>query len=436
MTAFISSNTNKTAVSTHLETPKVDSAKAKATAPVQAADVLNKAPANKSNTSPAAVVALGNSKTLDHNLYTKTGELQKSTNAAKAQKTVAKDETPDSGDSFVAGKGDVIVDVKNSDSGYDNKIFWSTDNFKTKHYIGVDNNTDSVNIGKFAEGTKIDFGIENGEGQFFRTGSAANNSDNIKHATVTKTAEGTQYGFEDLNGGGDNDFNDAIFNVRNAPAATDTPKPAPDNKVKPEINDAKKTVSPKKELQPKVEVSPKTDQSNADGKPVGVKFPPETPPTTDKLDTKSESKNKIDLGVLPKTNKDVQTTDTKNAKVEPKPAPKPAPKDAQVEPTSSKPPITGSKNDTTVKPVKTEGNLTSKVDGKTKADNNVTNLTTKTDVKTDTKNSTNRSGLGDGTNPGQGDGRVNATNTGTNNPGKLSAYSTKPAAGSQLKVAV
>ena len=34
-----------------------------------------------------------------------------------------------------------------------------TDNFATKHLVGVDNRTGTVNLGKFAEGTKIEFGI-------------------------------------------------------------------------------------------------------------------------------------------------------------------------------------------------------------------------------------------------------------------------------------
>ncbi len=108
----------------------------------------------------------------------------------------------------------VIVDIKNSDSGYNNKIFWTSDNFATRNYIGVDNNTGSYNIGTFKAGTQIDFGIDNGQGQFFRTGSASQNADNFEHAQVTSNSEGMQIGFEDLGGGGDKDFNDAIIQVR------------------------------------------------------------------------------------------------------------------------------------------------------------------------------------------------------------------------------
>ena len=132
----------------------------------------------------------------------------------------------------VAGKGNVVVDIQASDSGYDNKIYYSTDNFKTKTYIGVDNQTGSVDLGSFKPGTKIQFGIDNGQGNFFRTGGAAANTDKFDHAKATKTAAGVTIGFEDLKGGGDRDFNDAIIQVRSVapgsvkPSAT-VPAPAP-----------------------------------------------------------------------------------------------------------------------------------------------------------------------------------------------------------------
>jgi hypothetical protein len=114
---------------------------------------------------------------------------------------------------FVADGGQIIVDIKNSDSGYDNKIYWSSDNFKTKNYLGIDNQTGTYNLGTFDKGTKIDFAIDNGNGGFYRTGTAADNPDNFVHAQVTTNSSGTQIGFEDLNGGGDNDFNDAIIQI-------------------------------------------------------------------------------------------------------------------------------------------------------------------------------------------------------------------------------
>jgi hypothetical protein len=118
---------------------------------------------------------------------------------------------------FVAGQGDVVVDIEASESGYDNAIYYSTDGFRTRHRIGIDNQTQSVNLGSFAPGTKIEFGIENGEGEFFKTGAGALNGDGLRHARIERHADGTRISFEDLHGGGDRDFNDAIIDVRSTP---------------------------------------------------------------------------------------------------------------------------------------------------------------------------------------------------------------------------
>ncbi|RYY76380.1 MAG: DUF4114 domain-containing protein [Gammaproteobacteria bacterium] len=142
-------------------------------------------------------------KTPDLGLYNQNGSIQK-TPAAQAATS----------DQVIAGGGDIVVEIKNSDSGYNNKIYWSSDNFKTRNYLGIDNQTGTYNIGKFSAGTKIDFGIENDFGQFFKAGAPSNNVDNVEHAKFTKTTEGTLIGFEDLYGGGDKDFNDAIISVK------------------------------------------------------------------------------------------------------------------------------------------------------------------------------------------------------------------------------
>ncbi len=122
----------------------------------------------------------------------------------------------------VAGKGRVVVDIEASDSGYSNRIYFSTDNFKTKQYIGIDNQTGSVDLGTFKPGTTIQFGIDNGQGDFFRTGGKNANVDKVDHTQVNKLTDGgVRVGFEDLRGGGDRDFNDAIIKVRSV--AVDAP---------------------------------------------------------------------------------------------------------------------------------------------------------------------------------------------------------------------
>lgn len=116
-----------------------------------------------------------------------------------------------------AGQGEVVVDIKNSESLYENRIYWSTDNFKTRNYLGTDNETGSYNLGSFAPGTQIQFGIDNGSGNFFTAGKASLNEDNVRHARISKVDGGVEIGFEDLFGGGDQDFNDAIISVRSVP---------------------------------------------------------------------------------------------------------------------------------------------------------------------------------------------------------------------------
>lgn len=118
----------------------------------------------------------------------------------------------------------------NSDSGYDNRIYWSSDNFATRHYLGIDNQTGTFSVGSFAAGTRIDIGIDNGVGGFFRTGTASQNGDNFQHTRLSQTSSRMQVGFEDLWGGCDQDFNDAIVNVtgiHSGSTAGDTPTPPP-----------------------------------------------------------------------------------------------------------------------------------------------------------------------------------------------------------------
>jgi hypothetical protein len=127
----------------------------------------------------------------------------------------------------IVGNDPVIVEIKNSESGYENKIYWSDDRFKTRHYLGIDNKTGTYALGSFTAGTRIDFGIDNGMNQFFTTGGASSNADNFEHARATATADGVQVGLEDLFGGGDKDFNDAIVTVRSESSATTR---TPDNR--------------------------------------------------------------------------------------------------------------------------------------------------------------------------------------------------------------
>lgn len=212
------------------------------TSAAQAAALAAAKPASKLATPVKVVssssVALGGQSKPNLGLYSPTGTVAKAATPAPAAKAAAPAAPPKAAapvkaaapakpevlatnaNGVVAGQGRVVVDINASDSGYDNKIYYSTDNFKTKHYIGIDNQTGSVDLGTFKPGTTIQFGIDNGQGDFFKTGAASANADKFQHAQTSKTSTGgVRIGFEDLRGGGDRDFNDAIINVRSVPVS-------------------------------------------------------------------------------------------------------------------------------------------------------------------------------------------------------------------------
>ena len=80
----------------------------------------------------------------------------------------------------------------------------------------------TASIGTFAAGTVLDFALRViTTGNVFRTGAAAGNPDGLAHAIVTYdhlTPGNTLVAFEDIFGGGDEDYNDFVFSYRSAVA--------------------------------------------------------------------------------------------------------------------------------------------------------------------------------------------------------------------------
>ncbi|MDH3634256.1 MAG: DUF4114 domain-containing protein [Gammaproteobacteria bacterium] len=122
--------------------------------------------------------------------------------------------------------GNVVVDILPASSGYTNDInlYFAYPDLSIATFIGIDNNLASVDLGSFALGTELVFGIVNDPGDIFVMGDASRNPDNLIHANVFNTVTGAGFveswivGFEDLLGGGDNDFNDAFIRVNLAAA--------------------------------------------------------------------------------------------------------------------------------------------------------------------------------------------------------------------------
>ena len=307
---------------------------------------------------------------------------------------------------IVAGNGNVVVDIEASDSGYANKIFFSTDNFKTKQYIGTDNQTGSVDLGSFKAGTKIQFGIDNGQGDFFRTGGASANSDKVDHTQVSKLADGAvRVGFEDLRGGGDRDFNDAIIKVRSVvtapPVQASTPKateaaqaapakpavPASVPAAPPPLPPAAPVATKDAPAKPVVPPAPPVAAKEAPAKPVVPAAPP--------VIAKEAPAKPVVPAAPPVPAKD------NVAKPATPVATQAATKAASVKPATPAAVPAASKNT----PAKPAAPAASTAPATPAAGTSV--------------DKTNRSGLGDGTNPGQGAGTVKSPNQGTLNPGGL-----------------
>ena len=109
--------------------------------------------------------------------------------------------------------GDVIVTVLPSDAGYTSEIWLFEPGTDT--YIATNRLFDfgtEVNLGFYASGVELVFGIYvRNTGKTFYTGPGSRNPDQLAHAKVDAAAGETTVGFEDLFGGGDFDFNDAVF---------------------------------------------------------------------------------------------------------------------------------------------------------------------------------------------------------------------------------
>jgi hypothetical protein len=130
-----------------------------------------------------------------------------------------------------------------SDAGYTNDLFWicnlssSCEQFLFEnHNAAVVGNEIKINT-SFAVGEEVIFKLfVKSTGETFYTGAGSRNPDGVAHfatqayTDVTANATyGVLGGFEDLNGGGDRDYNDLMFefsNVTTTPPVTSTPEPA------------------------------------------------------------------------------------------------------------------------------------------------------------------------------------------------------------------
>lgn len=96
-----------------------------------------------------------------------------------------------------------------------------------------------VPIGAFLSGTELVFGIRVLDtGQVYRTGPSDRNPDDTPHATVQFLEPGRiRLAFEDVYGGGDKDFDDAVFELRGGVSIT---------QERPQDTESSPTPTPKK----------------------------------------------------------------------------------------------------------------------------------------------------------------------------------------------
>jgi hypothetical protein len=133
------------------------------------------------------------------------------------------------GSTFVAQTGEVVATFVGSDAAYTSQLFLNTPG----NALGVIFNNHSsqpgasISLGTFVAGTELIFRIHVLDtGNNFFNGGASRNPDNSPHAIVD-TAFGpnqTLVAFEDLLGGGDEDYNDLMFSFTNT-SSTIMPEP-------------------------------------------------------------------------------------------------------------------------------------------------------------------------------------------------------------------
>lgn len=127
---------------------------------------------------------------------------------------------------MVKDTGKVTATFLGSDAGYNDVVFFEN-NTSTQLFSGHSTPVGTtIDLGTFAAGTVLNFRMHvDNTGNNFYMGPASVNFDNVFHAAVTQTSNSTAVvGFEDLQGGGDRDYNDIQFKVTNVTAAVPEPE--------------------------------------------------------------------------------------------------------------------------------------------------------------------------------------------------------------------
>lgn len=156
---------------------------------------------------------------------------------------------------WLAGVDPVEVFFINEGAGYRNKFFYDTEvrdpsapndtsgltsiwNDVASPYSILEESDgplalgESVNLGTFEGETRLNFFLQNPQGDVFGTDAATDitfNPDDLQHITAYRSGEYMVIGFEDITGGGDRDYNDVVIAVKglvDTAPDQDVPEPA------------------------------------------------------------------------------------------------------------------------------------------------------------------------------------------------------------------
>lgn len=115
----------------------------------------------------------------------------------------------------VDASADVVVTFVGSDSGYQDDLWLDSPRSNYLYQAWTATSGSSASLGTFSGGTELVFSIfVNNTGDRWQSGPASRNDDGVVHGAATYEGACTwMFGFEDLRGGGDEDYNDVIFRV-------------------------------------------------------------------------------------------------------------------------------------------------------------------------------------------------------------------------------
>lgn len=126
---------------------------------------------------------------------------------------------------FAADTGHVTATFLGSDAGYTDVVFFDNNgrNLFTGHTSALGT---VIDLGVFSAGTELTFRMHvNDTGNNFYTGPASANFDGVYHASALLDAQKSAVlGFEDLQGGGDRDYNDIQMRVTNVSNVSSVPE--------------------------------------------------------------------------------------------------------------------------------------------------------------------------------------------------------------------